>query len=218
MSSPKRVPIFFYFFFGVTEELRRSPDQVSATLCSLCSTASPSKMINPKGGGAFWFPLAQLTEQLINPDDYSFGLDCENRLFSGASFMSNGKSPPPPQTSETPRQALNYLTGECNYGGRVTESMDRRLLATLLKSYYCQEGGPSPIWGVWRFLGGRVWVGGGWWGWWWYVVVVHLLAQKVRLPCTRSARFVFLGWIFRPPFWEGVLEGCWDILNGWVSQ
>jgi len=40
---------------------------------------------------------------------------------------------------EAPIKALNYLTGECNYGGRVTESMDRRLLATLLKSYYCQE-------------------------------------------------------------------------------
>ena len=36
-------------------------------------------------------------------------------------------------------EALNYLTGECNYGGRVTEAMDRRLLATLLKSYYCEE-------------------------------------------------------------------------------
>uniref|UniRef100_A0A7S2LWX2 Uncharacterized protein n=1 Tax=Zooxanthella nutricula TaxID=1333877 RepID=A0A7S2LWX2_9DINO len=40
---------------------------------------------------------------------------------------------------ETPIAALNYLTGECNYGGRVTEAMDRRLLATLLKKYYCIE-------------------------------------------------------------------------------
>eukprot|EP00928_Gymnodinium_smaydae_P010063 TRINITY_DN1377_c0_g1_i3.p1 TRINITY_DN1377_c0_g1~~TRINITY_DN1377_c0_g1_i3.p1 ORF type:complete len:615 (-),score=91.34 TRINITY_DN1377_c0_g1_i3:134-1978(-) len=37
---------------------------------------------------------------------------------------------------ETPIKALNYLTGECNYGGRVTENMDRRLLMTLLISYY----------------------------------------------------------------------------------
>eukprot|EP00931_Biecheleriopsis_adriatica_P059470 TRINITY_DN3558_c0_g1_i1.p1 TRINITY_DN3558_c0_g1~~TRINITY_DN3558_c0_g1_i1.p1 ORF type:complete len:4293 (+),score=1112.20 TRINITY_DN3558_c0_g1_i1:173-13051(+) len=33
-------------------------------------------------------------------------------------------------------KAINYLTGECNYGGRVTESQDRRLLMTLLKDYY----------------------------------------------------------------------------------
>mmetsp|Transcript_24990 Transcript_24990/g.71830 ORF Transcript_24990/g.71830 Transcript_24990/m.71830 type:complete len:806 (+) Transcript_24990:371-2788(+) len=38
-----------------------------------------------------------------------------------------------------PIAALNYLTGECNYGGRVTEAMDRRLIATLLKAYYCIE-------------------------------------------------------------------------------
>merc|ERR1719355_228935 len=40
---------------------------------------------------------------------------------------------------ETPFKALNYLTGECNYGGRVTEGMDRRLLAVLLNQYYRQE-------------------------------------------------------------------------------
>jgi len=40
---------------------------------------------------------------------------------------------------ETPLKALNYLTGECNYGGRVTEAMDRRLLMVLLASYYCLD-------------------------------------------------------------------------------
>jgi len=40
---------------------------------------------------------------------------------------------------EPPIKALNYLTGECNYGGRVTENMDRRLLSTLLVQYYCKE-------------------------------------------------------------------------------
>merc|ERR1712190_120603 len=34
-------------------------------------------------------------------------------------------------------KAINYLTGECNYGGRVTEKQDRRLLMTLLADYYC---------------------------------------------------------------------------------
>jgi len=40
---------------------------------------------------------------------------------------------------ETPLKALNYLTGECNYGGRVTEGMDRRLLITLLRMYYNED-------------------------------------------------------------------------------
>jgi len=40
---------------------------------------------------------------------------------------------------EAPIKALNYLTGECNYGGRVTEAMDRRLITTILASYYSLE-------------------------------------------------------------------------------
>jgi len=38
---------------------------------------------------------------------------------------------------EVPFKAINYLAGECNYGGRVTEKQDRRLLMTLLADYYC---------------------------------------------------------------------------------
>lgn len=41
---------------------------------------------------------------------------------------------------ESPEQiqykAINYLAGECNYGGRVTEAQDRRLLMILLLDYY----------------------------------------------------------------------------------
>jgi len=38
-----------------------------------------------------------------------------------------------------PISALRYLVGECNYGGRVTEELDRRTLIVFMKDYFCEE-------------------------------------------------------------------------------
>lgn len=37
---------------------------------------------------------------------------------------------------EIPFEALNYMVAEANYGGRVTDPKDRRLIKILLKTFY----------------------------------------------------------------------------------
>eukprot|EP00898_Chlorokybus_atmophyticus_P003847 jgi/Chlat1/4463/Chrsp29S04567 len=39
----------------------------------------------------------------------------------------------------TPFAALNYITSECNYGGRVTDDKDRILIKAVLENVYCAE-------------------------------------------------------------------------------
>lgn len=43
------------------------------------------------------------------------------------------------QYEDIPYEAISYLTGECNYGGRVTDSWDRRVITTILVDYLNEE-------------------------------------------------------------------------------
>lgn len=39
------------------------------------------------------------------------------------------------KNTNLPFHALHYLVGECNYGGKVTDERDRRILKALLNEY-----------------------------------------------------------------------------------
>lgn len=43
------------------------------------------------------------------------------------------------QFPEIPWDALNYMVAEANYGGRVTDPMDRRLIKVILKDFYTDD-------------------------------------------------------------------------------
>jgi dynein heavy chain len=56
---------------------------------------------------------------------------CDNVLDLLQMFINDYDKPP--------LEALSYLTGQCNYGGRVTDDLDRRLITSLLEIFYNEK-------------------------------------------------------------------------------
>ncbi|CRK98972.1 CLUMA_CG011958, isoform A [Clunio marinus] len=52
---------------------------------------------------------------------------------------------------EIPFDAISYLTGECNYGGRVTDAWDRRTIVTILKDFVNEDVVNDPIYKFTKF-------------------------------------------------------------------
>lgn len=69
---------------------------------------------------------------------YSF-TNSDLRISSAQLYMTMEEIAQNKSKSHIPWSQLNYTAGELNYGGRVTDSNDRRTLMTILSNYYCQS-------------------------------------------------------------------------------
>jgi dynein heavy chain len=76
-------------------------------------------------------------------------------MFIDEAAVASASSSDASDAAWLPLAALRYTAGECNYGGRVTDDKDRRLLGTMLARLYCsdivaQQGYPLTASGLYR--------------------------------------------------------------------
>jgi dynein heavy chain len=112
-------------FLGVDEEWYetcRNPHAFKKLVFGLCffhATVSERRKFGPLGWNI---------QYVFSGPDLRISMD-QLRIFLDGSEDEKG--------TEIPFRALAYLAGECNYGGRVTDDKDRRLLVNILSDFYC---------------------------------------------------------------------------------
>ncbi|KAJ9522811.1 hypothetical protein QJQ45_019799, partial [Haematococcus lacustris] len=77
-------------------------------------------------------PLGWNTAPEFSSGDFACALQTLHMFLSGATTVVPGQGP----GASIPWEALTYVTGQINYGGRVTDDNDRRLLMCILGQYY----------------------------------------------------------------------------------
>lgn len=105
-------------------------------LCAPCEYLRFSSIVT-RSRRAVSFQARRMGWRGVAVSDESLGLRPRVQIRQLQMFLN--------ENDETPFDALRYVTGECNYGGRVTDDKDRLLLATILEKCCCAELSEDPM-------------------------------------------------------------------------